>query len=223
MKAQISEVFDSIQGEGLYMGERHIFVRFFGCNIQCRYCDTKPERCTEYEPETLMEEIMRYQRVASVISYTGGEPLLQKDFLKVIMPLALKNNFKNYLETNGTLPGALEEVINYVNVIAMDVKLPSSTGLQPFWDQHKRFLKIAQKKDVFLKAIVCESTVDADIHELICMIEDTHLAVPLVFQPDSTADLDVLRPKIDKYVSWCTSEGIATCFIPQMHKLLGVK
>jgi 7-carboxy-7-deazaguanine synthase len=223
MKAKISEIFDSIQGEGLYMGERHVFVRFFGCNIQCRYCDTRPERFVEYEPEALLEAVKRYQRVAGVVSYTGGEPLLQKDFLKEMMPLALKNNFRNYLETNGTLPDALAEVINYVNVIAMDVKLPSSTGVEPFWDVHKRFLKIAQKKDVFVKAIVCESTTDADIHQLICMIQDTNLAVSLVLQPDSSADIEVLKPKIEKYVSWCTSEGIATCFIPQMHKLLSVK
>jgi 7-carboxy-7-deazaguanine synthase len=223
MKAKITEIFDSIQGEGLYMGERHVFVRFYGCNIKCRYCDTRPERFAEYEPEALMEAIKRYQRVAGVISYTGGEPLLQKDFLKEIMPLALKNNFRNYLETNGTLPDALAEVINYVNVIAMDVKLPSSTGCEPLWDVHKQFLKIAHKKDVFLKAIVCESTVDADIHALICMIEETNLAVSLVLQPDSDVDIEILRPNIEKYVSWCTSEGIATCFIPQMHKLLSVK
>jgi 7-carboxy-7-deazaguanine synthase len=223
MKAKISEVFDSVQGEGIYMGERHVFVRFFGCNLQCRFCDTKTLRYTEYEPGALLDEIKKYQRVSGVISYTGGEPLLQKDFLKEMLPLALKNNFKNYLETNGTLPDALAEVIDFVQVIAMDVKLPSSTGLAPFWDAHRKFLKIAHKKDVFLKAIVCESTTDADIHELICMIEDTHLAVPLVLQPDSNADLSVLKKKIDKYMSWCTSEGIATCFIPQMHKLLGVK
>ncbi|MFA5101088.1 MAG: 7-carboxy-7-deazaguanine synthase QueE [Candidatus Omnitrophota bacterium] len=223
MKAKISEIFDSIQGEGIYMGERHVFVRFFGCNLQCRYCDTKLLRYAEYEPEILLDEVKKYQRTSGVISYTGGEPLLQKDFLKEMLPLALKNNFRNYLETNGTLPDALAEVIDYVNVISMDVKLPSSTGLEPFWDAHRRFLKIANKKDVFLKTIVCESTADADIHELICMIEDSHLAVPLVLQPDSSADSNVLKPKIDKYVSWCVSEGIATCFIPQLHKLLGVK
>jgi 7-carboxy-7-deazaguanine synthase len=223
MKAQISEVFDSIQGEGIYVGERHVFVRFFGCNLQCKYCDTKLSRFNEYEPIALLELIKKYKRVSGVISYTGGEPLLQKDFLKEMLPLAQKNNFKNYLETNGTLPDALAEVINFVNVIAMDVKLPSSTGLAPLWDQHRAFLKIAQKKDVFLKAVICESTQDKDIHDLILMIEDSHLAVPLVFQPDSAADANVLKPKVEKYVSWCTSEGIATCYIPQMHRLIGVK
>ena len=223
MKANISEIFESIQGEGIYMGQRHVFVRFFGCNLQCRYCDTKLIRYFEYEPGMLLDEIKRYQRVSSVVSYTGGEPLLQKDFLKEIMPLALKNNFTNYLETNGTLADALADVIDYVNVIAMDVKLPSSTGLQPFWDQHKQFLKIAQKKEVFLKAIVCETTVDADIRELICMIKDSNFAATLVLQPDSNANNNNLQAKIEKYMLWCTGEGIKTRIIAQMHKLLGVR
>jgi 7-carboxy-7-deazaguanine synthase len=223
MKGKISEVFDSIQGEGLYMGERHVFVRFFGCNLQCRYCDTKLTRYAEFEPDELLDQVKKFQRASGIISYTGGEPLLQKDFLKEMMPLALKNNFKNYLETNGTIPEALAEVIDYVNVIAMDVKLPSSTGLEPFWDKHLKFLKIALKKDIFIKTIICESTTDEDIHGLIAMIEDSHNAVSVVLQPDSAAAGEAIKIKVANYLPWFIGKGIAVCFIPQMHKLLGVK
>ena len=41
MDAPIIEIFSSIQGEGLLIGERQIFVRFAGCNLDCTYCDTK--------------------------------------------------------------------------------------------------------------------------------------------------------------------------------------
>ena len=44
MKARIMEVFSSLQGEGVRLGERQIFVRFGGCNLQCDYCD---------EPDTI--------------------------------------------------------------------------------------------------------------------------------------------------------------------------
>ena len=107
MKAQIAEIFDSVQGEGIYLGERHIFVRFFGCNLKCKFCDTQLVRFSEYEPLALLSEIKKFQRPAGIISYTGGEPLVQKDFLKEMLPLARENNFRNYLETNGTLPEAL--------------------------------------------------------------------------------------------------------------------
>jgi len=39
--ADIAEIFSSIQGEGLYVGRRQIFIRFCGCNLNCRYCDTE--------------------------------------------------------------------------------------------------------------------------------------------------------------------------------------
>jgi len=55
------------------------------------------------------------------------------------------------------------------------------------------------------------------------MVEDSHQAVSLVIQPDNSADPDALKTKIEKYVSWCTSEGIATCYIPQMHKMMGIR
>ncbi len=42
MQAKISEIFKSIQGEGPYQGINQVFVRFFGCNLCCRFCDTKP-------------------------------------------------------------------------------------------------------------------------------------------------------------------------------------
>jgi len=72
MKAKIVEVFESIQGEGLYLGEKQIFVRFFGCNLNCNFCDTRPDRFMEYEPQELFKEIELYQDKYHSISFTGG-------------------------------------------------------------------------------------------------------------------------------------------------------
>ncbi len=57
MKAKISEIFSSIQGEGLYLGKRHIFVRFFGCNMRCAYCDTMPSIYEELSIDEVTNEI----------------------------------------------------------------------------------------------------------------------------------------------------------------------
>ncbi len=156
MKGKIAEVFASIQGEGLYLGEKQVFVRFYGCNLNCGYCDTKLDSFKEYESQKLFEEIKRYGERS--ISFTGGEPLLQKDFLKELLKLTFAEGFINYLETNGTLFEALAETIDYLHIVAMDLKLPSSTGSFPFGVEHRMWVEIAAGKEVIRKTGSCQAT-----------------------------------------------------------------
>lgn len=221
MKGKIAEVFESVQGEGVYLGESQIFVRFYGCNISCRFCDTRPQAFFEYDPQELHEEIKLYCGRHHSISFTGGEPLLQKDFLKEILKITAKQGHKNYLETNGTLPEALSEVIGYVDIVAMDLKLPSSTGLNNFWDLHRRFLKIASLKEVFLKSVVRHDTKDEDISEAINLIQEAHSAAVFVLQPDSYDNNRFLAGRLEELRQQCVKENVTTCVIPQMHKKAG--
>jgi len=80
-KAKIAEVFESFQGEGIYAGVKQVFVRFFGCNLACIFCDTPLKHFKEYSPNALKKEISRFSGYHS-LCFTGGEPLLQADFLK---------------------------------------------------------------------------------------------------------------------------------------------
>ena len=59
-KVKIREIFKSIQGEGPHVGEQQVFVRFCGCNLKCRYCDTDFEISIskEFTPEELLTEII---------------------------------------------------------------------------------------------------------------------------------------------------------------------
>jgi organic radical activating enzyme len=223
IKGKIAEVFDSIQGEGLYLGERQIFVRFFGCNLNCRFCDTKMNSFLEYDPEELFNEIKMYRKHYHSISFTGGEPLLQKSFLKEILKLTYKDNFKNYLETNGTLPEALKDVIEYIHIVAMDLKLPSSTGLSNFWDAHRLFLEIASKKEVFIKMVICESTKEEDLVDGLRLINEVAKYSILILQPDSGASSVALDKKLAGFKDICRREKITTCVIPQVHMIAGVK
>lgn len=87
LKGQITEIFSSIQGEGIFVGAKQIFVRFDKCNLSCAFCDERdrpdPE---EYGPDKLMQEIKALEESKGPhhsVSFTGGEPLLYCDFLKV--------------------------------------------------------------------------------------------------------------------------------------------
>src|SRR3990167_4332799 len=123
-KGKIAEVFSSIQGEGIYQGVSQVFVRFFGCNLNCRFCDTPLNNYQDYSLEELYSRIESLDKGCHSISFTGGEPLLQDDFLKEIMSWCKKGHKKTYLETNGMLMAALERVIDFTDIIAMDFKLP---------------------------------------------------------------------------------------------------
>jgi len=223
MKGKIAEVFDSVQGEGLYLGEKQIFVRFYGCNLGCRFCDTKLHSFMEYEPEELFKELKLYRDRYHSISFTGGEPLLQKDFLKEILKLTRKNNFKNYLETNGVLHEELKDIIEHLDFVAMDLKLPSSTGLSDFWDEHRLFLKIASRCEVFLKAVICKDTTEEDLMLGLKLIRETAQQAVLVLQPDSNEDKAHFYAKIEKFKELCRKERVTACAVEQIHKAIGVK
>ncbi len=223
MKAKIAEIFESVQGEGLYLGEKQIFVRFFNCNLSCRYCDTKPDRFMEYEPRELFEEIKLYRDKYHSVSFTGGEPLLHKDFLKEILELTSEHGHRHYLETNGTLFFELEEVIDRIDIVAMDLKFPSSSGMGNLWNMHRKFLKVAVKKEVFLKAIICQATLEEDLMEALGLIREVSPSSVLVLQPNSYENQLVLGEKLSRFKEIASQNKVTTCVIPQIHKIMGLR
>jgi organic radical activating enzyme len=102
---KITEIFPSIQGEGLRQGEPTIFVRFTGCNLCCAFCDTKYawKGGKDYTTIHLLSRIKRTASrfPASWICLTGGEPLLQN--VEELVQMLKKEKFKIQVETNATI------------------------------------------------------------------------------------------------------------------------
>ena len=125
MKAPVIEIFSSFQGEGLLIGERQIFVRFAGCNLNCNYCDTNESKSEKagrlMTPGEVSEEINKLLTPdCKTISFTGGEPSLYPDFISEVS----KNfNLNIMLETNGTLPENID-LIEKLDIVSLDIKLP---------------------------------------------------------------------------------------------------
>ncbi|MEI8348756.1 MAG: 7-carboxy-7-deazaguanine synthase QueE [Candidatus Omnitrophota bacterium] len=221
MKARISEIFKSIQGEGVYQGKEQVFVRFFGCNLNCLFCDTKPERYEEKTIEEVIKDISAYTDYHS-LSITGGEPLLQIDFLKQLLPRLRASGRRIYLETNGTLYRQLEQVVGLVDIIAMDFKLPSSTGTGEFWVEHKAFFEIALRKEVFVKAVIgCETQV-ADVTKMLKIINELASDTCLVLQSQYPFE-GMLQLKLNAIQALAQESGINARVLGQLHKVLGVR
>ncbi len=237
----LREIFSSIQGEGPYVGCRHLFVRFVGCNLACAYCDTPrevPMKCrVEMKPGTgnfvtipnplTPEEVgvlISGLNVARhhAVSLTGGEPLLNPDFIRELIPLLHGAHRGIYLETNGTLVEELEAVVDLVDVISMDIKLPTATGMEALWEVHRRFLQIARTKEVILKAVVAAETPP---EEVLAAAELARTAGSvLILQPvtgrapeESPAPAELL--KLQARALEITGD---VRVIPQVHRLCGM-
>jgi organic radical activating enzyme len=224
MKGKIAEVFKSIQGEGIYVGLEQIFIRFYGCNLNhCRFCDTQLDSFKEYESDDLFDYLKSSFEGLNFLSLTGGEPLIQSDFLREFLPLVKQAGFRTYLETNATLPEALRDIIDYIDIISMDFKLPSSTGLRDFWQEHEAFLRVALEKEVFAKAVICNSTDFADIKRAVELLSNFNQNIPFILQPNSFELDRLLMNKIGGFRGFSLESLSDVRVIPQMHKLAGVK
>lgn len=219
MRARIAEVFKSVQGEGVYRGASQVFVRFFGCNLNCAFCDTKLNFYQNLTLDEVLEKIFSYKDYHSV-SLTGGEPLLQIDFLKNLAKYLKEEGKTIYLETNGTLYNNLSEIIEYVDIIAMDFKSPSSTSQGDFWGEHKEFLKVALRKKVFVKAVICRSTTFSDLKKAVELLNSFKEQVSFIIQPNSFEIDEELNDKIEYFFSFSGKYLSDVKIAGQLHKAM---
>lgn len=246
--AMIDEVFSSIQGEGPWTGQRHIFVRFIGCDLRCSYCDTpeavkgpagrEPRLCraqrsprsTDREPVPnpvasstltgLCSRLIVRGPSRPTVSLTGGEPLLHQEFLSEWLP-AMRSSFRIYLETNGIHHEAMQKVNRLVDFVSMDVKLPSATGQKARWEDHRRFLSAASGRVLYVKTVVTGTTAVDEVMVASRLLAEHDRRLTFVIQPAGGG----LAPGPKDLVRF---QDLALEFLedvrvlPQAHKVLGV-
>ena len=225
-KVLINEIFTSVQGEGLYIGLKQLFIRFARCNLSCQYCDTdfrNSEKNKEYTVQSLMQEISQYNPdTCHSIALTGGEPLLETNFLKDFLPQIAER--KIYLETNGILYYNLEEIIRFVDIISMDYKLSSATGHAAKHDIHKRFINIAKEnnKTIFIKVVFDSNITFDEINQVCELAGDTNCFIclqPMMKEGMLVESINYSVSVLDKFLNRYSNVRL----IPQMHTFLGLK
>lgn len=219
-KITIKEIFESIQGEGPYVGEKQLFVRTTRCNLNCKYCDTdflSDKSSKEYSFDEFYEVLKSAN--SQTVSFTGGEPLLEADFLSEFLR-KYKNrlNKKIYLETNGTNANELKKVIDYVDIVSMDIKLKSATGMEFSLISFDDFIEVAKQKEVFAKVVFDENITNSEIEEAAILAKK--YGILLVLQPKMPTSPNISLEEIfnkfyDKYKN--------IRLIPQMHKFLDIR
>ena len=121
------------------------------------------------------------------------------------------------------MAGELECVIDYLDFVAMDLKLPSSSEIGNLWGFHRKFLAVACRKEVFLKTIICSSTKEEDLREAINLIKDLNRSLVLVLQPNSYDNPIIIKEKLENFKGICLENNITVCVIPQIHKIVGIR
>ena len=242
MTANLIEIFQSLQGEGPHLAEPMVFVRFQDCALSCRFCDTpasfqrhKNFRVEQlprsgnffFEPnpvtvERLTELLQNFS--CDTLSLTGGEPLQQASFLRQWLP-TLQGRYRILLETNGVLGQELQGLLPWVDIVSMDFKIPSATGMRAFWREHESFLRIAQGKEVYVKVVISQETTEEEIRTATELVKRVAPGITFVLQPVTPfgpVRETIAAEAIERWVQLSRTQLGDVRVIPQMHPQWGI-
>ena len=262
--APVMEVFASYQGEGLYTGEPQVFVRLRGCPLRCPWCDTpgswridgnSTARIAALSHDESAANVRRAESVATpfqvacwiaevecgaarTISVTGGEPLMWPEFVRGLCEMV--GDRRVHLETAGAHPRSLARVIDAVDHVSLDLKLPSemgrkeelagadfeaSPGTDSEWRSARRAcLEQLAGRDACAKLVVVGGRTAGAYEELLADLARIAPKTPLFVQPVTpigavpAASLELIRSVVENALDL----GLRVRVIPQMHRVLGV-
>lgn len=195
-KISIIEIFKSIDGEAFHSGQATVFVRTFGCNCHCSFCDTSysldekeyekvyGKKLIQMSAEEIFDKVEELEKDFKYksICLTGGEPLIeenQKFMIEELIPLFVDNNYAVNIETNGAIdytriketfgdPKIIDDYGNRIGVtLITDWKLPYSKMNKKMIESN---LNILSKYDV-IKCVISDSEEDWKELERICELK----------------------------------------------------
>tara|TARA_B100000287_G_C20456708_1_gene711650 strand:- start:45 stop:686 length:642 start_codon:yes stop_codon:yes gene_type:complete len=203
MSLKINEIYHSIQGESSYSGLPCVFVRLTYCNLRCSYCDTEYAfyEGKDMSIKQIIKKINSYK--CNLVEITGGEPLLQKNCIKLINELE-KNNKKVLIETGGSL--SIQNISKKTHII-LDLKCPSSNmENKNLWTNLDYIKKTDEIKFVVGNKVDYEWT--KNIIKKYDLENKCHLLISPVYD------------KIDneKIINWILKDNLKIRFQIQLHK-----
>jgi len=196
-----------------YPGKLAATVFLFGCNFRCPWCYSSelvlPEK---KQPEISEKEVIDFlkerQDLIEGVVICGGEPTINKDLEKFIKKIK-KLGFLVKLDTNGSNPKALKELIKIVDYVAMDVKLPKDKylkvlGIKP--DNIDKSIKILKESKIdyeFRTTVVPDILDKKDILKIAKWISGAKKYYLQNFRPEKTLDpkFEKKKPHPDEYLA----------------------
>jgi organic radical activating enzyme len=234
---KLSEIFTSIEGEGILFGTKTMFVRLAGCPFNCHWCDTPyalpMDSGIDYSVEEVKEIISKnLQPNTYKINFTGGEPLVQYEALIELAKFARQKGLRVYLESSCYDAGRFARVLPYIDICKVELKLRDSKIVQE--KQYSNLLKneheclrqaISSYKTTYIKIVVTNSSSLNEFKDIV--LEVFKIAKPselagFIIQPSYKIDeptLDVLFGFYDAVYPMYDQVRI----VPQLHKIIGAR
>lgn len=214
----VDEIFASIQGESTDSGRPCIFIRFFGCDVGCSFCD-QPQHCyKKMRIDNILKEVRTFPSIRYVC-ITGGEPLNQWNLVYPLVLELCQYGYEVAIETSGCKK-IEQDLYNRSFKYVMDIKCPSS-GVA-----HKNIfenLMVLQQKDE-VKFVIGDRK-DYEYMKKVLMKYPTSakiLVSPVILEDKNTGTYKISVG--NELVDWLIHDRITNIKVQiQIHKFLNVK
>lgn len=220
MKLRVSELFESVQGEGEWLGVPSVFLRLSGCNLRCTWCDTPYASWHPEGPVVHLDEIKRQiaQFAPRHLVLTGGEPMI----FEPIVPLTEWLKTEGYsvtIETAGTAYLAAK-----CDLMSISPKLSHSDPDEPVW--RERHIQTRQDLSALrrlmsdyhfqLKFVVRGDFAEADLAEIDTLLAELPACRPeqIFLMPEGT-DRDAIRTSLLQLMPVAMERGFRLA--PRLH------
>jgi len=205
---KISEIFFSIQGEGVEIGLPTVFVRLFACDLRCTWCDSMyAVEGTDFKDMSIEEVTAEIERFnCKRVCFTGGEPLIQQKGLEILAKDLVHDEYEIVLETSGHKDSPPVFWTDSC-LISMDCKCPGS-GMEKRMDFE--LMEKLRSKDQ-LKFVIQD---EADYEYAKGILKKYKIRANIVFQPVYGSSLKWLTERVleDRL------ERVRV--LPQLHKII---
>ena len=237
-RARVSEIFTSIEGEGIFVGKKTLFIRLSGCHLKCRWCDTKYalplDSGTDYQIDEIKDLIIKELRPFTYkVNFTGGEPLLQTEAVIELADFIKKQtNLKTYIESSCFDSELFSKVLPYIDICKIEFKTDDSNVVED--EEYDNLLlneikclelAVESNKATYIKIVVTNSTNLESFKNLVYNISKKIKPSDIlgfIIQPSFGIDQPTVNRLLDTY------DIVQPMFpevriIPQLHKEIGAR
>ncbi len=234
---QLSEIFTSIEGEGMLFGTKTLFVRMAGCHLKCRWCDTSyalpmysgNSYSLDYVKKLIADHL---QPFTYKVNFTGGEPLVQHEAVIELAKFVREKGLTTYLESACYDSNRFSKLLPYIDICKVEIKMSDSKVVDT--NHYDELLQneirclmaaVSNRKITYIKIVVTNST---DSKEFAVLVQNIFQRVNseaiggFVIQPSDRID-EPTTERLLKFYDIVCPHYREVRIIPQLHKQMGAR